>query len=147
MVMTPSFTHLSITFSNQRFSGTTVDVGFVKLMSDSFCGDRVFKVNIQPCYSSSVLRYVWFFETILLIVRRFLSVNVDFLTLFLFTDIVLPWFVYSDITLTIFALDTPNNVAGFVIEAPATRALTISLLSKSEKSPILRFFHMDSHST
>jgi hypothetical protein len=49
--VTPSFTHLSITFSNQRFSNCspTVDVGFVKLTSDSFCGNRVFKMNIQFC--------------------------------------------------------------------------------------------------
>jgi hypothetical protein len=38
VVVTPSFTHLSITFSNQRFinCSRTVDVGFVKLTSDSF---------------------------------------------------------------------------------------------------------------
>jgi hypothetical protein len=49
MVVTPSFTHLNITFSNERFRNcsTTVDVGFVKFMSDSFCGNRVFKMNIQ----------------------------------------------------------------------------------------------------
>jgi hypothetical protein len=43
-VVTPSFTHLRITFSNQRFSNCspTVDAGFVKLTSDSFCGNRVF---------------------------------------------------------------------------------------------------------
>jgi hypothetical protein len=50
MVVTPSCTHLSITFSNQRFSNcsTTVDVGFVKLTSDSFRGNRVNR-NIQFC--------------------------------------------------------------------------------------------------
>jgi hypothetical protein len=49
MVVAPSFTHLSITFSNRRFSNCsrTMDVGFVKLMFDSFCGNRVFKMNIQ----------------------------------------------------------------------------------------------------
>jgi hypothetical protein len=51
MVVIPSFTHLRITFSNQRFSNCspTVDVGFVELISDSFCGKRVFKMNIQFC--------------------------------------------------------------------------------------------------
>jgi hypothetical protein len=46
MVKTPPFTHLSITFSNQRFRNfsPTVDVGFVNLTSDSFCGNRVFKM-------------------------------------------------------------------------------------------------------
>jgi hypothetical protein len=43
-MVTTSFMHLSITFINQRFSNCspTVDVGCVKLMSDSFCGNRVF---------------------------------------------------------------------------------------------------------
>jgi hypothetical protein len=51
IVVTPSFTHLSITFSNERFSNCspTVDVWFVKLTSDSFYGNRVFKINIQVC--------------------------------------------------------------------------------------------------
>jgi hypothetical protein len=49
MVVTPSFKHLSITFSNQRFSNfsLTVDVGFVELSSGSFCGNTVLKMNIQ----------------------------------------------------------------------------------------------------
>jgi hypothetical protein len=59
MVVTPSFTHLIITFSNQRFSNcsptATIDVGLVKLTSDRFCGNRVFKMNIQFCCSSSVI--------------------------------------------------------------------------------------------
>jgi hypothetical protein len=43
---TPSITHLSITFNNQRFynCSPTVDVGFVKLTLDSFCGNRFFKI-------------------------------------------------------------------------------------------------------
>jgi hypothetical protein len=51
MVVTPLFTYLSIAFSNQKFSSCspTMGVGFVKLRSDSFCGDRVFKMNIQFC--------------------------------------------------------------------------------------------------
>jgi hypothetical protein len=38
MVVTQTFTHLSITFSNQRFSSCSpaVDVGSVNLTSDSF---------------------------------------------------------------------------------------------------------------
>jgi hypothetical protein len=56
MVVTPSFTHLSIAFSNQRLShcSPTVDVGFVKLTSYNFSENRVFKMNIQLCCSSSV---------------------------------------------------------------------------------------------
>jgi hypothetical protein len=39
MFVTPSFTHVSITFSNQKFSSCspTMHVGFVKLTSDNFC--------------------------------------------------------------------------------------------------------------
>jgi hypothetical protein len=50
-VVIPSFTHLSITLSNQRFSNRcpTVNVGFVKLASDSFCGNMVLKMNIRFC--------------------------------------------------------------------------------------------------
>jgi hypothetical protein len=41
MVMIPLFMYLSIAFSNQRLTNysLTVDVGFVKLTSDSFCGN------------------------------------------------------------------------------------------------------------
>jgi hypothetical protein len=49
--LTPSFMHLSIIFSNHKFisCSPTVDIGFVKLTLDSFCGNRVFKMNIQFC--------------------------------------------------------------------------------------------------
>jgi hypothetical protein len=51
MVVTPLFPHLSITFSNHRFSNCrpTINVGCVKITLDSFCGKRVFKINIQFC--------------------------------------------------------------------------------------------------
>jgi hypothetical protein len=49
MVVTPSFTHLSIIFQLsevKKCSPTaTPDVGFVKLTSDNFCGNRTFKVS------------------------------------------------------------------------------------------------------
>jgi hypothetical protein len=81
MVVIPSFMHLSITFSNQRFRNCspTVDAGYVKLTLDSFCESRV-KMNIQFCC------HLWFFKTILLNVQLPLSVNVDFCPLLLFTD-------------------------------------------------------------
>jgi hypothetical protein len=81
MAVTPSFTHLSIKFSNQRFSNynPTVDIGFVKLMSDRFCGIFSFSV----IRAAVVLR---FFETILLNLQRSLSVSVDFSLLFFFAD-------------------------------------------------------------
>jgi hypothetical protein len=39
------------TLSNQRFINCrpTMDGGFVKLTPDSFCGNRVLKMNIQFC--------------------------------------------------------------------------------------------------
>jgi hypothetical protein len=51
MVMTPSFTLLSSAFSDERFNNCspTVDIGFVKLTSDNFYGNRVFEISIQFC--------------------------------------------------------------------------------------------------
>jgi hypothetical protein len=66
---------------------------------------------------------------------RFFFVNADFRPLFLFAEVVLPWFVYADITLETFTLNTPNNVAVFVTDAPAKREPMICSLSKSDKSP------------
>jgi hypothetical protein len=90
---------------------------------------------------------LWIFETILLNLRRSLSASVYFHPLFLFADVVFLRFVYSDVTLETVAIDTPNNVAVFVADAPAKRAPTICPLSKSDKSPIFRFFRMDCYST
>jgi hypothetical protein len=76
--VTPSFMHLNITFSNQRLrnSSPTVDVGFVKLTSGSFCGNRVFKMNIPFfCPVTCAALVLCFFETILLNVRLTLSVR------------------------------------------------------------------------
>jgi hypothetical protein len=62
MVVTPSFTYLRITFGKRRFSNCnrTVDVGFVKLMSDSFCGNGPSRwlfssTALHLCCSSSVI--------------------------------------------------------------------------------------------
>jgi hypothetical protein len=149
MVMTPSFTHLSITFSNQRFSNCspTVDVGMVKLMSGSFYGNRVFEMNIQFYCHLCCRRSVFFRKKILFNIRRSLSINVNFCPLFLFADVAFPWFVYTDITLETVALVTPNNVAVFVADGPAKRAPTICPLSKLYNSPTFRFFHTDCNST
>jgi hypothetical protein len=54
--------------------------------------------------------------------------------------------MYADITLETVALDTPNNVAVHVTDAPTRRVSTICSLSKSDMSPTFRFFHMDCHS-
>jgi hypothetical protein len=65
-----SWHHLCIwalLFSNQRFRSCspTVAVGFVKLTLDSFCGSRVFKMNIQ-FYTVVCAAVLWFFQTTLL---------------------------------------------------------------------------------
>jgi hypothetical protein len=65
-----------------------------------------------------------FFKTVILNVRRSLSVNVDFHLLFLFADDVFPWFMHADITSDT-SLDTPNNVAAFARDTTAKRATTI----------------------
>jgi hypothetical protein len=54
MVVTLLFTHLSITFSNKRFTSCspTVIVGFVKLTLNRFCGNEVFKMNMQLTYAA-----------------------------------------------------------------------------------------------
>jgi hypothetical protein len=111
MVVRPSFKHLSNTFKiGDLATSPTADVEFVKLTSDGFCGNRVFRMNIQFCCHLCCSSFV-IFETILLNARRTLSVSVDFRPLFLFADIAFPWFVYADITLETIALDTPNKVA------------------------------------
>ena len=51
MIITPSFGPFSVVFSNQMFSNRScpLDVGFVTLSSDFFCGNRVFKMNNEFC--------------------------------------------------------------------------------------------------
>jgi hypothetical protein len=46
MVVIPSFTHIRITFSNQRSNSCsrTVEVGIVKLKFDGECGNRVLSI-------------------------------------------------------------------------------------------------------
>jgi hypothetical protein len=134
-------------FNNQMFSNCspTVDVGFVKLMSDGFCRNRVFKMNIQFCCHLCCISSVVF--EIVLSIRRSLSVNVDFRPLFLFVDVVFPLFVYVDITLETVSLDTRNNATVFVTDTPDKRAPTLCPLSNSGRSPIFRFFHTDCRST
>jgi hypothetical protein len=152
MVVTPSFTHLSMTFSNRRFSNCspTVDVGFVKLTWDSFCGNRVFKMHIQfychQCCNNSVI-----FGTILLNIRRSLSINFYFCPLFLFAD-VFPRFVCANITLETVALDTPNNtaVSHRLSLNTITNELTRALQSAKKKRKNiqccqLKLFHCSQH--
>jgi hypothetical protein len=142
MVMTPSFTHMSISFSNQRFSNCNlrVDVGFVKVTLDSFCGNKVFEMNIQLCChlcdfsKQSFSMYDNFFLPVLTFVHCSSSLMLSS------HDSCMP-------TLPQKLSDTPDNVTVFVTDVPAKRAPVIDPLSKSDKSPIFLFFHKDSHST
>jgi hypothetical protein len=69
-----------------------------------------------------------------------------FSRMFLFVNVVLPWFMYADITLETVALYAVNNVAFFCHTCSSKRVLTICTLSKSNKSPIFGFFQIDCHS-
>jgi hypothetical protein len=69
-----------------------------------------------------------------------ISVTADFRPLFLFADVVFPRFMYANITLETVALDTPNNVAVFVTDAPAKRTPTICPLSNRTNLPFSDFF-------
>ena len=82
MIITPSVSPFNTAFRNQRFGvcNSTVNVGFAKLPSDCFCGNRVLKVSIEChlCCSSSVtfrhnplqctaIRYTFEFRPLLLL--------------------------------------------------------------------------------
>ena len=88
IVVTPSY--LSFTLSNQRFSKSTptVDVGFFKLTSDSFCGNSYLKMSFQFCChlfcSSSVIFQKNPSQCMII------SVNFDIRLLYLFADVVFP---------------------------------------------------------
>jgi hypothetical protein len=99
MVMTLSFMQLSFIFNNQRFGNCnpTIDVVFVKITSGSSCGN-----DLQDEYSV-LLSYHLCCSTMIFLNSpaqcMTISVFVDFCLLFLFTDVVFPWFVYASITL------------------------------------------------
>jgi hypothetical protein len=86
-------------------------------MLDLWCSHRTVFVETKSSrriFSSALTCtavVVWFFVTVLHNVRRSLSVSVEFRPLFLFADVVFPWFVYADITLETVALDAPNDEA------------------------------------
>jgi hypothetical protein len=67
------------------------------------------------------------------------SVSVDFCPLFLFTDVVFTWFIYADITFETVILDTPNNVAVSVTDAPAKHAPAICPLPNQTSLPFCNF--------
>jgi len=88
---------------------------------------------------------LWFIDKILFNIWRSLSFSFGFRPLFLLADYILPRFVYVIITLENAALETPNKVAILVTDAPAKRAPTVCPLGKSDKSPILQYFHTNSY--
>jgi len=86
-MITPSFSSFSVVFTSQRCSNCsiTVDIGFVKLSSDYFCGNAVFKMNIE--FAAIVCDFL---DTFLFNVRRSLSLNFGFRPRFLLADDVFP---------------------------------------------------------
>jgi hypothetical protein len=54
----------ALLFSNQKFSNCTptVDVGFIKHTSDSFCGNRALKMYTSCCHVTRAAVLLWFFE-------------------------------------------------------------------------------------
>ena len=78
MITTLHFSLFSAVFSNQMFSNcsSTVDIGFVKLLSDCFRGNRVFKMNTEFCCH--------------LCCSSSLSLSCGFRSLLLFADEVIP---------------------------------------------------------
>jgi len=140
MIITPSFSPFSVLFSNGRFSNcsSTEDAGFVKLSSDCFVEtwSSRWLLSSAITFASVVL---WFSDTILL--------NGDSFHLIWFSATVplswyvFPWFVCAVITLETAALNTPNKVAVVFTDAPAKRAPTVCPRRKSDKPPILQYFH------
>ena len=102
MTIMPSFLPFSIVFSNQRFSNCscTLVVGFVKLLSNWFCGNKVFKMNIEfcrhLCCSSSMIFRHNPLQCTMIPFTQFV-----YRPLFLLADDVFPWFVYWKLLLLI----------------------------------------------
>jgi hypothetical protein len=67
-----------------------VDVGFWSSRRNVFCGNRVFKMNIEFC-CHLCCSSLWFSEN----VRQPLSLSFGFWPLFLSADDVFPWLVYA----------------------------------------------------
>ena len=135
-----SFSPFSVVFSNQRFSNcsSTMDGGFVTLLSDCFYGNGL-KMKLSSAVTFAAV-LLWFVVTILFNIWQSLSLSFCFRPLFLLADDVLPWFVYDIITLETDALDAPNSDC-FITDAPAKHVPTICPLWRSEKSPILQYSH------
>ena len=137
MITTPSLSPFSIVLSTQRFSNcsSTVD-GFVQLSLDCFCGNRVLKMNTEfSCHL--YLFNIWpefSCHLYLFNICQSLSLSFVFQPLSLLADDVFPWFMHAIITLQTVDLYRCSSM----FTAP-----TICPLWKSDKSPILLYFHMN----
>jgi hypothetical protein len=135
----PSFTHLSITFSNQRFSNCNppLVVGFVKLTSDTFCGNSLHDEYLV-LWSPMLQQLCDFSNQSPMYDELFLSL--------LISAYCSPALMFPPndscmvTTLETVTLNTRNKVAVFVTDAPVKGAPTFYHLSKPDKSPIFRFF-------
>ena len=85
-------------------------------------------------------------DTIPFNVWRPLPMSFGIQPLLLLVDDVFPWFLYAVMTLKTAALHTANEVAVW-FDAPAKRAPKMCPLWKSEKTPILQYFHMNCYKT
>ena len=141
MIITLSFLSFSIFFTYQRFSScsSTVDVGFVKLLSGCFYGNGFSRIIMSSAvtFAAAVL---WFLDTVLFSVQQSLSLSSGFLPLFLLAYGVFPWFVYAVITLDTATQDTPNKVAILVTDASAKCTPTVCPLWKLTSFPFCSTF-------
>jgi hypothetical protein len=117
MFVTPSFTHLSITFSNQRCGSCspTVDVG---LWSSRHVGHFLWKQDLQYEYSVLLSCHLYCRSSVIFRNNPSQCTRIPLRQCWLspivpLPDVVFPWFVYADVTLKTVALDTPNNVADY----------------------------------
>ena len=144
MIITPSFSALSIVFSDQTCSSCScaVDGGFVKLLLDCFVETGSSKwILSSTCTFAAVV--LWFLDTAVFNVWHSLSLSLGFRPLFLLAVDVIPWFAYFVITMETAALDTPNKVTILVTYIPAEHTPIICPLWKFDKSPVLQYFHMN----
>jgi hypothetical protein len=121
-----------------RFYGREV-YQFVMLTSDSFCGNRAFEMNVQFCCLVTCSAVILWFVRNNPQCTTISFCHCWFSPLYPFVDVVFPWFVYADIISETVALDTPNNVAVFVTDAPTKNINDLSSFNIGQVSsfPIL----------
>jgi hypothetical protein len=115
---------LSVTFSNHRFSNCSPnsDVGFVKFTFLKTGSSRRIISSAVNC--AAIVAWIFGNNPSQCTYDLFLPMLI-FAHCYSSLMLLFRWFVYADITLKTAALDTPNNVMVFVIDAPAKRAPTV----------------------